>query len=780
MKFKLQLLANFLPIKTWAHEAKQHADSLGLARHVPHRDTIPADLKDKEGNFLVTENGFSVAGRMLAEEVDIGTASPFLPIYIGLYALVFVVSKLMTTIGLDVIATVLHLVYFAGFFTLFGALATIGMAAVTVGAASTLAFASSFPVVGQFVSKFETVFLSLPAFFPLLYWFFSNRKRASQLAYQSDLFSASALSGPKTKPNLARFAQAERAEQDKTHFTQYGVSTGAFSFFGDEFGPDAGLAMGQTTNDQSTHILFFGGTGSGKTTTLRTVFKGVIDAEKADLAMIDIAKTANAGNQTLHKRGIVVLDGKSVLAQDCAKFLDVVVGVGTVKNFNFFEGLTPEVLATTLENQFAPKKQQSGNSAFFTSGARTIVFYTKVFQEAMVECGTAKKSVMEFYSIAGQLMEPCVESKEVAVDQKAAVKTTESTKTSGTHPLVTAIENHPDFLKEGTLLNDAVNYLLMLQQEPAETKQNIFATFRSWISPFVQSKELRSWADSETSDFDFNQVVYGLKIGFVLPAAKLGVAGTVITALMKARLFTMISGRGDNWRGLGQSPVVLFIDEAQKVIDKADQDIMPEARSLGLFCVYATQNIDNLHDALGQDGAAVTLESFLSIICLKSSYKTYEYMSNRIGKARIWLAQSETQNLGYAATSTERLKSAAFDPQNPHRTWMKAFGGKVVFGNLLKKGISDLKDRKNGKFHILKKSENPVPILQESHLEKLNEPFVAIAVIQRAGVVRRDIIKTIPLDSNFEPLLKPKAFPAGYEVSKEEKIIEEKLFGGAA
>lgn len=760
MKFKLQLLANFLPIKKWAHEAKQHADSLGLARHVPHRDTIPADLKDREGNFLVTENGFSVAGRMLAEEVDIGTASPFLPIYIGLYALVFVVSKLMTTIGLDVIATALHLVYFAGFFTLFGALATIGMAAVTVGAASTLAFASSFPVVGQFVSKFETVFLSLPAFFPLLYWFFSNRKRASQLAYQSDLFSASALSGPKTKPNLARFAQAERAEQDKTHFTQYGVSTGSFSHFGDEFGPDAGLAIGQTANDQSTNLLFFGAIGSGKTTTLRTVFKGVIDAEKADLAMVNIAKTANEATKTVHKRGIVVLDGKAVLAQDCAKFLDVVVEVGKVKNFNFFEGLTPEVLATTLENQFAPKKQQSGNSAFFTSGARTIVFYTKIFQEAMIECGTAKKSVMEFYRIAGQLIQQAEQD--------------------GSHPLLDAIVNHPDFSKEGTLVQDAVSYLATLQQEPAETKQNIFATFRSWISPFVQSEDLRAWADCETSDFDFNQVMYGLKIGFVLPASKFGVAGTAITALMKARLFTMISSRGDRWREAGQSQVFLFMDESQRVIDKADQDILPVARSLGLSCVYATQNIDNLNDALGQDGAGVTLESFLSIICLKSSYKTYEYMSNRIGKARIWMAQSETQNLGYAATSTERLKSAAFDPQNPHRTWMKAFGGKVVFGNLLKKGISDLKDRKNGKFHILKKSENPVPILQESHLEKLNEPFVAIAVIQRAGVVRRDIIKTIPLDSNFEPLLKPKSFPVGYEVSKEEKILEEKLFGGAA
>lgn len=460
-----------------------------------------------------------------------------------------------------------------------------------------------------------------------------------------------------------------------------------------------------------------------------------------------------------YKRGMLVLDGKAVLAQDCAKYLDVVVGAGTVKNFNFFEGLTPEVLATTLENQFAPKKQQSGNSAFFTSGARTIIFYTKVFQEAMVKCGTAKKSVMEFYKIATQLMQDAQED--------------------GSHPLVKAVEEHADFAQEGTLLQDAVNYLIALQKEPPETKQNIFATFRSWISPFFQSEDLREWADSESSDFDFNQIVYGLKIGFVLPASKFGVAGTVITALMKARLFTMISSRGDRWRELGQSQVFLFIDEAQRVIDKADQDILPVARSLGLICVYATQNIENLNDALGHDGASVSLESFLSIICLKSSFKTYEYMSNRIGKARIWIAQASSQNLGFAATSTERLKSAAFDPQNPHRTWMKSLGGKVVLGNLLKNGVSEIKSKAKGKFHVLTKSENPVPILQEAHLEKLNEPFVAIAVIQRGGVIRRDIIKTIPLDANFEPLLKQKAAPTGYEATKEEKILEEKLFGGS-
>jgi hypothetical protein len=221
---------------------------------------------------------------------------------------------------------------------------------------------------------------------------------------------------------------------------------------------------------------------------------------------------------------MVVLDGKAVLASDCAHYLDVVVSTTNTKNFNFHYDLPPEVFAKIIVDQFAPKKGQSGNSSFFTARGSSLWFYAGVIQHAMVKCGTGKKSFMQFYKVGSQMVEPADEQ--------------------GNHPITQAVANHPDFGVEGTLLNDAIQELVTLQNEPPETKQNIFATFKSWASPFIQSEHLRAWADSEETDFDFNQACYGKKIGFVLPSSQLGVAGTAISALMASRLFTLIANRG--------------------------------------------------------------------------------------------------------------------------------------------------------------------------------------------------------------------------------------------
>lgn len=745
---RLQLLGNFLPVEKWKKEAEATAASVGYARHVPIRDTIPEDLADKEGNFQVTDNGFPVAGRILPEDTNFGSQSPVLPLYIGFYAVIHVLLMLTASMGIPMIGSLLTTLYFVGFFVLFGFWYTLGMAAVTVGAAFTAGFLAATPfagLAGGLIGKFTTIAAYLPAFFPLIYLFFVKRSRASDLSYQADVYGGSSLHAPKSQPNEARFEQAERAEKDKSYFSEYGDATGQFSFAGDEFAPDAGKKVGQTMNDQATNLIFFGSIGTGKTTNIRQVFKGQINAEKASGTKI----------------GVMVLDGKAVLASDCAHYLDVVVSTANTKNFNFHFDLAPEVLARVFENQFAPKKSQAGNSSFFTARARSLVFYSKVFQDAMVKCGTGKKSFMQFYNNGNLMMQSADES--------------------GLHPLVQAVQNHKDFGIEGTLLNDAVQELVTLQSEPPETKQNIFATFKSWTAAFIQSEHLRSWADSETSDFEFDQVCYGKKIGFVLPASQLGVAGTVITALMKARLFTLIANRGlkgEKWSEDGQTPVDLFIDEAQAVMDEADLVILPQGRSLGLRAFYATQNYDNLEEKFGEKAAAAIFESFRSVICLKSSNRTYQVISNRIGKAKTWASAGGGNCISFDSTSRDMMARPFFDESNPERTWMRQFSQGIiarVFGRARVPGQNDhinTQGLRGRSIHVFQPSKEPMPILQEKHIQLLNTPFMAIAVVQRAGVERRDIIKTIPLNDKFEPIKqnrRPKDFKA-------EDAIAAKLF----
>ena len=70
-------------------------------------------------------------------------------------------------------------------------------------------------------------------------------------------------------------------------------------------------------------------------------------------------------------------------------------------------------------------------------------------------------------------------------------------------------------------------------------------------------------------------------------------------------------------------------------------------------------------------------------------------------------------------------------------------------GHLSGSGKAGLGER----FASMQLSEQPIHILQDKDLQTVNnKKFHAIAVLSRGGAPRRDIIKTIPLNSDFEPI----------------------------
>jgi len=750
---------NFMNFPQWKMEAKAHIKDIASQRHAPMRDSIPEDLRDVRGNFIVTKDGYPVASKVLPIDMGIGSDSPAAPIYIGMFALAFGLYMILNAIGLQAVGIALMAIYLVGMYVVFGGLTTFFYTFLTFGlgtAVTLLTSTSMGSILAQSVSL-NTVALvgnMIPALFPFIYFYWQRKTRAKKLMRQI-YQEVPDTNFPQTHQNKSRYIQAENAEKDNSHFTTYGYATGSFYNFGDELAPDIDLPVGQTTKDQSTNLLIFGAIGTGKTTNLRQIFLGQIEAEKNG-----------------EKRGICVFDGKAVLAKDFQKYLDVLVSTSTVKNFNFIDGLPPEVLARVFENQFAPKKSQSGNSSFFTSSARSIIFYSAVIKDALVSINKGSKSFMSLYTISGQMMEQPDED--------------------GNHPLIKELQDHPEFGQEGTLVNDAIQEIIKLSQQPAETKQNIFATVKSWLLPFIQAKELRAWASCEESDFDFSKVKYGAKIGFVLPESTLGAAGPVISALMKARLFNMIASRaiyGERWKEEGETPICLFVDEAQNIMDDGDLDALPKGRSLGLVCFYATQNIDNFINQFGQEGCKPIIESFRSFICLKSSHATYEYLANKIGKARTMYPTKNNNAIAFSQTLDNTMNDPLFDPNNDMRHWLKAkamnelqydYGTSTEQGSKWFTAFGKVGGGSSGKktqishYSVSKESE---PILKDMHLTMLNEPFTAICIVNRAGVERRDIIKTIPLNDNFEPIIQhhKNVNPKGF--IEEEKKVELELFG---
>lgn len=458
--------------------------------------------------------------------------------------------------------------------------------------------------------------------------------------------------------------------------------------------------------------------------------------------------------QKTTRNGIFLMDGKGFLAKDCAKFLDHILDEN-VKNLNILEGLTPERIADLFKSLNIPAGGESGNSKFFTDSARNFIFIGAVFHEAIVAQGLAKNNLSTLLQIVTQLAQKPKEGEQ--------------------HNLIALIKGHEDFGIEGTLLTDAALSFGDMQNNDGETIKNIMSSINAWFAPFFQNKALRKWCDSETSDIDVTKILWGQRIGVCLPEATFPTAGAMICKFLKAKLFRAIQMRGDTWEKAGMSKVFFIADEVQKIVDQSDLAMLPIARSLGLSCIFATQNIDSYYAELTKDKTLALMDSFRSIISFQSSEQTYDYIRGRIGKDRVWVEQIKTGMISFGLTNKLNMASPLFDSGNPYRRWMKHFSMGAVKKFFKRTAIGALGDGKSGlgeQFATLELSEQPIHILQNKDIQLVNtKKFHAIAMLNRGGAPRRDIIKTIPLNSNFEPI----------KISLEDKLeAARKRFGGKA
>ncbi len=386
-----------------------------------------------------------------------------------------------------------------------------------------------------------------------------------------------------------------------------------------------------------------------------------------------------------------------------------------------------------LKTLNSPAGGETGNSKFFSDTARNLVFIGSVFHEAIVDQELGKFNLTTRFQVITQLGEKAPEGEK--------------------HPLLALIGNHPDFGKEGSLLTDAALTFGALQENDGETLKNVMASVNAWFAPFFQNKLLRHLADSTTSDIEIVDVMKGLSIGICFPEALFPTAGVIYSKFLKAKLYRAIQARGDNWKKSGGSQVFFIADEVQRLIDSSDLAMLPIARSLGLSCIFATQNVDSYFAEFPKDKALAMLDSFGSIISYKSSAPTYEYVKDRIGKDRVWVEQIQAGMISYSLTNRIIMASPMNDPNNNHRRWMKILSMNAFAKLFRSDGIEGIGNNGSGQYATLKLSEQPIHILQEKDVQLVNtKKFYAIADLSRGGARRRDVIVTNPLDSNFEPI----------------------------
>lgn len=677
-------------------------------RHdVPRGDDVPADLRDVMGFFWKTRNGYRVSGRLLPSDMLQGSPSAALPLILVLGSMLGCLSLVLggSHGWASYVVTPLFLIYLAIVYQLFG-LAMCLIMFLGVG----VAIGSNWVPLPRYLVGGEYVALVLVAFAPRWYADRVSSDRAHKLAqYGTSVTQAD--TGMLTDLHMEpRRLQFENATHDATPFIRIGTATGFFRAFMDGYAPDPGLPFGLTCADLSTHFAVFGKTGTGKTSGL-------------------LRPIANAFLASGYG-GALILDGKGQLAREFkGRFEDyLLVEPGDDCQLALIEGLEPEDVVQTLASvRGSDSKADGGENGFFVNSGRQLLLYVAIVVREMNRIDAARYPWT--FSALVQMLNAMVmpETSKRYVDVLAAQ--------DGKSPM----------------LRDAIAYFrVQLPAMDERTRANIAATCSAWLAPVMSHPKVRPWASLSTG-VDVTRCLRGGLVGVNAPATEYGDAGAVITAMVKARIFAAVRRRAADWSRNGtDKPILMLVDEAQAVVGRAEQELFPVARSLGLIGVYATQSVDEFYERFGEHGALALLNNFRSFAVFDSSEKTFEWASRHLGWSEVRQQRFRSGHSDPGMAARLAAGSPIFDPEHPDREYMKGLARDRVGGMWsVVKGALQIVQGKEADINLDVETEfshRVEPLLSVERADAyLAAPGMAVVQVQRGQVRRRDVVRLNPV-----------------------------------
>jgi hypothetical protein len=496
---------------------------------------------------------------------------------------------------------------------------------------------------------------------------------------------------------------------------ELGETTGVFAGRGDFLAPNAGLPFRLSLRDLQMHALVLGGTGSGKTS-------GILRPLARQLA-------------ARPEVGLVILDGKGSLPSELADLPGMwVVDPGRQgTSISLVSGVEPSVIVDTIREILSPAG--AGQEQFWVNSAAGALRRGAVIAEA---------AGGEWWSLyhAAQV----VSNKEDR-DQ--------------------LIEHLAPRADDDPMLLEAFTYFRYEWDTMDEkTRSNILAEVRSWISTITATPELLRWAKTPAGadSVDIMAPLAGGRIGFLIPEYRYGVAGSVVTALIKARLYRGLKARADrDWTRGAETPVAFIIDEAQEVATSQDAQMLPIGRSLGLAMVAATQGLEGIVTKLGEPVAEKWLSIFGTVVALAGrSAATDAFVSARAGES--W--QLTATEVGGATVRGSLSAGAISGPVAASRTQphmaqavgkgggglftlpsriVTALGASTRFGQH-DSGVLRAKDAlKAAAAAGPRLALGPRPLVTPGEIASLAAvPDTAIVLATRGRVPRRDVIRLRP------------------------------------
>ncbi len=496
----------------------------------------------------------------------------------------------------------------------------------------------------------------------------------------------------------ARYEQIVESKRDTTPMLKLGEATGILAGRGDFFAPSAGQPFTLSLRDVQNHVLITGGTGSGKTS-------GVLRPLAYQLG-------------ELSDVGLVVMDGKAALPNELQALRGMRVIDPAHAQFSLVSGLTPVELVDTIADVL---RSPGESDPYWSDSAMGLLRRAAVLAQA---AGGA------WWTLSGI-------GRLAVSDQARSTVTKELT---------------PERVFEDPVLKEAV---LFFADEwnlmDAKPKSGVLSVARSWTATMTAHPDLLKWADTlEGEDsFDLMAPLHGGRLGFLIPGYRYGRAGAVVTALLKARLYSQLKARAERPLQTGETPLVFIIDEAQEVATQDDATMLSIGRSLGLGMIAATQTIEGINDKLGESAAAKWLAVYGNAIGLSGrSRATDAFLSQRAGAC--WRALvNNVPGASVRDTITADAFSgamAAARKQPSMREWagvMEPFSGSPLSLDSLipQKRQSGAAAAVNMPDQVPRASLGPVPLVYPDEMTTLlAQPNLALAITTRARVPRRDVI----------------------------------------
>lgn len=650
---------------------------------------------------------------------------------------------------------------------------------------------------------------TMASLYPLYYVNSNFMDRAVRLDAQSKLFNLGTQGVLASSHVQARKTQAEVATRDKSPLILIGTATGHTTAKQYQYAPDAKKQMFLSLMDMLTHMIVFGKTGGGKTTS----------------AMRPIAYLIRITG----KAGALILDAKGALVDEIRSLMDLVIEPGV--RFGLIQGMAGTDVVQSFRQSV--KVGSDGEDSVWANGAMLACEHAVTITEALCQHENAVKmhalSVVEQCEreirwlgleaerlagtgeaadhIPGKIAQ-CQERRKVWMAELVRPKRwtwtmaniarflglMENLVPSGNdkwalgpelqgamtflgwglseedprHMVPESI--HPGIGRHGPL-DLSLRYLTTSWVGlPQEQRTSFYLNINNLIQPLLRGAKLVDdrgipWNMIEKGE-DVTRALRGEFVGVDLPEVQHGEAGRLVQSLVKQRIYSEVrkrKGEPHQWPE-GHLPMMLMIDEAQLLVGEEERNLLPIARSLGMMAVFATQTYEGLMATFQTKYHTDHFcNTFQNLICLDSSIATLEYVSNRLGQAELVAFKTPTVGLDYAGAVMNLAKSAGSDLNHPSRSGLRQIerrGGsefEVAVPTLRGVNQSEWKELRDVKSiddaALSARVKVPVggvkeiqPVLSvEEMTSLLRTKGAAVVLLNRAGTPRVDVAQLNPI-----------------------------------